>query len=408
MSVFEYVALASNGKPVKGTIEADSVRSARQRLRSQNVFPTEIREGTQVQEKQKRDVTRFFQSDRIKAKDLSIITRQLATLVGAGLPLVSALQALSDQCDGLVTKRIVLNIKEKVEEGSSLAKALAAFERSFPSLYVNMVASGEESGTLDTVLENLADYLEGQLDLRRKVTSALFYPILMFCFCTLVVIGLLTFVVPQIIDIFQKQGAILPLPTRILLKISNSLTSFWWIILAVGALGIYGFREYKKTEKGRDTIDHIILRIPLVGSLFTKIATARVARTLGTLLSSGVSILTAMDIAKNIVANVHISRAIETAIAGVREGKSLAGELSRSGYFPSMLSHMVAVGERSGRLEPMLLKAGKAYENEVNSSLSGLTSLIEPLMIIVLGGIVFAIVISVLLPMINLISVVQG
>jgi general secretion pathway protein F len=229
----------------------------------------------------------------------------------------------------------------------------------------------------------------------------------MFGFCTLVVIGLLTFVVPQIVEIFQKQGAILPLPTRILLGISAGLTGYWWLIIAVVAGAVYGFRVWSKTVDGRNIVDRVLLKLPLIGLLYTKIATARVSRTLGTLLSTGVSLLTAMDIAKNIVNNIHVKNALEEAAIGVREGKSLAAELGRSGIFPSMLGHMVAVGERSGRLEPMLLKAGKAYESDVQASLAGLTSLIEPIMIITLGGIVFSIVIAVLMPMVDLINVVQ-
>ncbi len=407
MPVYEYVGINQAGKNTKGTIDADSLRSARQRLRLQNIFPTDVREGTEKSAIQGRDVKVFFQSDRIKSKDLSILTRQLATLISAGLPLVSSLQALSEQTDTIILKRIILQIKERVEEGSSLAKALGGFPKSFPSLYVNMVSSGEESGTLDAVLENLAEYLEAQLELKRKITSALFYPILMFCFCTLVVIGLLTYVVPSITEIFTKQGAILPLPTRILIGISNGLLTYWWLLGALVVGSFIGFKRYLATERGKSAIDGFILKAPLISSLYTKIATARVSRTLGTLLSSGVSLLVAIDIAKNVVGNVHVTAALDTAALGVREGKSLAGELSRSGIFPSLLSHMVAVGERSGRLEPMLLKAGKAYEQEVNATLSGLTSLIEPVMIIVLGGVVFSIVISVLMPMVDLINVVQ-
>lgn len=408
MAVFEYAGLNQYGKSIKGTVEADSIRSARAKLKTQNVYATEIREGSERTKTEARDVRRYLQRDKFSTKELSVFTRQFATLVDAGLPLVSALQALSEQLDQLpAQKKIVLQIKERVEEGSSLAKALGAFPKSFPSLYVNMIASGEESGTLDTVLENLADYLDAQLELRRKVSSSLFYPILMFCFCTLVVIGLLTFVVPSIVEIFKKQGAVLPLPTRILIGISGALTSYWYLLVALLLAVIFGFRHYRSTEKGRSNIDRLLLKAPLVGGLYTKIAATRVSRTLGTLLAGGVSLLTAMDIAKNIVGNVHLQDAIETAAVGVREGRSLAGELNRSGYFPNLLSHMVAVGERSGRLEPMLLKAGKAFENEVNATLSGLTSLIEPVMIIVLGGIVFAIVISILMPMVDLINVVQ-
>jgi general secretion pathway protein F len=407
MPVFEYTALTKEGKNTKGNIEAENVRTARQKLKTQNLFVTEIREGTQKKSFANSDVLQSFKSNRIAVKDLTVLTRQLATLVGAGLPLVSSLQALSEQTDSLTARRIILSIKERVEEGSDLAKALSGFPTSFPTLYVNMVASGEESGTLDAVLENLADYLEAQQELRRKISSALFYPILMFGFCTLVVIGLLTFVVPQIVEIFQKQGAILPLPTRILLGISAGLTGYWWLIIAVVAGAVYGFRVWSKTVDGRNIVDRVLLKLPLIGLLYTKIATARVSRTLGTLLSTGVSLLTAMDIAKNIVNNIHVKNALEEAAIGVREGKSLAAELGRSGIFPSMLGHMVAVGERSGRLEPMLLKAGKAYESDVQASLAGLTSLIEPIMIITLGGIVFSIVIAVLMPMVDLINVVQ-
>ena len=407
MPVFEYIGLNSAGKNIKGSVDSESVRSARQKLRAQNIFVTEIREGTQKAKASARDVTAFFQSDRIKSKDLGVLTRQLSTLIGAGLPLVSSLQALSEQTDAITVKRIVLQIKEKVEGGSSLAKALGAFPKSFPSLYVNMVSSGEESGTLDSVLENLADYLEAQLEMRRKISSALFYPILMFGFCTLVVIGLLAFVVPSIVEIFTKQNAVLPLPTRILIAVSHGLLAYWWLFL--GFLFFLGasLKRYSATQRGKEVIHRMILRSPFIGSIYTKIATARISRTLGTLLASGVSLLTAMDIAKNVVGNVHVSLALENAGIGVREGKSLAGELSKSGLFPSLLSHMIAVGERSGRLEPMLLKAGKSYENEVNATLSGLTSLIEPIMIIVLGGIVFSIVIAVLMPMVDLIDVVQ-
>ena len=408
MPVFEYTALNKLAKSVKGTIDADSARSARQKLKTQNLFVTEIREGAAAKKNfADIDIKQFLQGTKIKGKELTVLTRQLATLVGAGLPLVSALQALSEQTDSLVTRRIILSIKEKVEEGTSLAKALLNYQTSFSSLYINMIASGEESGTLDAVLDNMADYLETQQELRRKISSALFYPILMFCFCTLVVIGLLTFIVPQIVEIFQKQGAVLPLPTRILLNISGALTGYWWLMIAVAALIVYLFKLWVASPNGRSAFDMVMLRLPLIGGLYTKIATARVSRTLGTLLTTGVSLLTAMDIAKNIVNNVHVRSALESASAGVREGKSLAGELSRSGIFPSLLSHMIAVGERSGRLEPMLLKAGKSYEGDVQASLAGLTSLIEPIMIITLGGIVFSIVIAVLMPMVDLINVVQ-
>jgi general secretion pathway protein F len=271
-----------------------------------------------------------------------------------------------------------------------------------------MVASGEASGTLDAVLENLASYYESQLELRRKISSALFYPILMFAFCTLVVIGLVAFVVPNIVGIYTKQRVSLPLPTQIVIGFSNLLTGYWWLILIAIFGSLYAIRRNYRTPKGRERFDSILLRLPVYGQIYRKIATARVATTLGTLLSSGVELLTALDIVKNIVGNVHLQRALEEARDGVREGRSLAKEISKSGYFPNLFAQMSAIGEKSGRLEVMLSKAGDAFSKEVNATVSGLTSLIEPIMIIVLGGIVFFIVISVLMPMTGMMKMVQG
>ena len=294
-----------------------------------------------------------------------------------------------------------------VEEGSSLATALGKFPKSFPRLYINMVASGEASGRLDTVLTNLADYLEAQQELRRKVVSALAYPALMLVICTLVVTALLAFVVPRIVAIFQRQGATLPLPTRVMIALSDFITGYWFLVIAfiVGAVMIA--RWYYKQESGRAMFDRFLLRLPVFKSLYIKITTARVAGTLSALLASGVGLLQGLEIVRNIVGNVHICKALDDAKDGVREGRSLARELARSGEFPTMLSHMIAVGERSGELETMLDKAGKSYQNEVNAALAGLTSLLEPLLMIVVGGIVLIIVVSVLLPMADLIQVMQ-
>ncbi|MEZ4754738.1 MAG: type II secretion system inner membrane protein GspF [Bdellovibrionota bacterium] len=408
MPSYEYTAISKQGKSVKGSIDADSTRVARQKLRTQGIFPTDIREGRGAQAAGSRDISKYFASDKIAAKDLSITTRQLATLLGAGLPLVSALQALSEQTDSVVLKRIVVEVREKVEEGSDLASALAAFPKSFPRLYVNMVKAGEASGTLDAVMDNLADYLESQLELRRKVRSALTYPILMLAFSGLVTMVLFIFVVPKVVEIFEKQGASLPLPTRIMLGISYFLRDYWYILVILVFGIVYLFRWYYKQPEGRSKVDGLLLRLPIFGPLYTKIATSRVARTLSTLLSSGVGLLAGLDISKNIVGNIHVTAAIDNAKEGVREGRSLARELASSGIFPNMLSHMIAVGEKSGELENMLQKASSAYESDVNSTLSGLTSLLEPLMMIIVGGVVLCIVIAVLLPMADLINVIGG
>ena len=406
MPVFEYVALTTAGKKVKGTLEADSIRTARQRLRSQNVFPTTIQESAEASKEKGKDVKRLLQSDRVSLKELTLATRLLATLSSAGLPLVEALLSLSEQLTHPTLKRNVVDIKERVEQGSSLAKALGAYPKVFPRLYVNMVTSGEASGTLDTVLDNLADYYEAQLELRRKVTSALTYPVLMFSFCILVVLLLVAFVVPGIVEIFIKQKLTLPLPTRMVIAFSDFILGYWWL-LVVALIGfVVGARNYYATENGRERIDSWMLKIPIYGGLYRKVATARVASTLATLLNGGVELLSALDIVKNIVGNVHMRRALEETRDGVREGRNLSKELSRSGYFPPLLCQMVGIGEKSGRLESMLNKAGKTFTSEANSSISGLTSLLEPFMILFLGMVVFMIVISVLLPATQLMNMI--
>ena len=406
MPIYEYTALNATGKRIKGLVDADTLRSARTKLRTQNIFPTDIKESIKAAKDNKQNVKNFF-GDRVSLKELTVATRLLATLCNAGLPLVAALNALADQVESPTLKRIIVDIKERVEQGSSLAKALAAYPKIFPRLYVNMVQSGEASGTLDTILDNLSDYYEAQMELRRKISSALFYPILMFGFCTLVVIGLVTFVVPNIVEIFIKQKIDLPLPTRAVIALSNTLTGYWWAIIGLIFLAITLVRYYYRQPKGREWFDAKLLKAPLFGPIYKKIATARVASTLGTLLNGGVELLQALDIVKNIVGNVHMRKALEEARDGVREGRSLAKELSKSGYFPNLLSQMVAIGEKSGKMENMLSKAGKSFTSEVNAAIAGLTSLIEPLMMIVLGGLVFSIVISVLMPMTKLMQAVR-
>jgi len=407
MPLFEYVAIDAAGKQTKGTVDAENVRSARQRLRAQKLFPTEVREGAVESAAKTKDVVRYIRTPQVSLKDLSVATRQLATLVAAGLPLVSSLLALADQTENNTLKRILIQVKEEVEEGSTFAKSLGKYPKVFPNLYINMVASGEASGTLDTVLSNVADYLEGQVELRRKIWSALTYPILMLFMCGAVVVGLLVFVIPRIVEIFVKQGAVLPLPTRMVIGLSDFLIAYWYLIALAGVGTSVGIREYYRKESGRDRIDKILLKTPLYGPLFIKISTARVSKTLSALLSSGVGLLGAIDITKNITTNVHMRRALDDARTGVQEGKSLARELTKSGAFPVMLSHMIAIGEKSGALEGMLDKAGKAYENEVNATLGRRTSLLEPLMMVFVGGIVLVIVVSVLLPMADLITIIQ-
>lgn len=408
MPVYEYTAINQGGKKIKGSLDADSIRVARQRLRSKGIFPTDIKESSATSDSKTQDVSKFFQSSSISTRELSVATRQLATLITAGLPLVNALNALADQTESVILRRIVIDIREAVEEGSELASALAKYPRSFPRLYVNMIASGEASGMLDTVLENLADYLEAQVELRRKVNSALIYPALMLVVCSAVIIALFVFVIPKIVEIFEKQGTTLPLPTRVMIAISNALVGYWYLFILFGICAVILLRWYYKQPEGRKRCDYFLLRLPIFGPLYIKVLTARITGTLGTLLTSGVGLLKGLDITRNIIGNVHVVSAMETARDGVQEGRGLAAELSKSGIFPAMMSHMIAIGEKSGELESMLKKTGDAYQRDVNASLEGLTSILEPLLMIVVGIIVLAIVISVLLPMAELINVVGG
>jgi len=407
MPVYEYIAVDAKGKRTKGTLDAESARAARQRLRRDKLFPTLLQESSHTGgEKKKNAFEQLFKLERVRTQDLSVATRQLATLVGAGLPLVTALNALAEQTDSLLLKRHLVNVRENVEEGRSLAKSLAEFPKTFPRLYVNLVAAGEASGTLDVVLEKLADYLERQMRLRRKVRSALTYPVVMLFVCGAVIVGLLVGVIPKIVDIFLKQGATLPLPTQIMLGISGFLIDYWLLLLFLIILGVYLAIRFYKSPKGRERTDRGLLKMPIFAPIYTKVVTARVAGTLGTLLASGVGLLRALDITKNVVGNVHAVALIENSQEGVREGRSLAQEFMRGKVFPVMLSRMIAVGEQSGTLDTMLLKAASAYEEDVESSLEGLTSLLEPLLMIVVGMIVLMIVISVLLPMADLINIV--
>ncbi len=405
MAVFEYKAINATGRSTKGIVDAENVRAARLKLKKQGIFPTEVRE-TASEEliSASKDVTAFFKDRKVNATHLALATRQLATLVGAGIPLVEALRALGEQLDQPRLKAVFAEVCDRVNEGSTLADAMRDYPKVFPRLFSNMVASGEMSGTLDRVLERLADFLENQSALKRKVTAALTYPALMMFLCFAVVVLLLVYVVPQLTKIFEDNKAILPLPTRIVVALSNFFTSYWLLIFALILFSVFGFIRYAKTELGRKKIDGLKLRLPLFGPMATKIATARLARTLGTMLSSGIELLTALSITRNIIGNVVLEAVIDQAREGVREGRSLAAELNKPGIFPRMLIHMIAIGEKTGQLEPMLHRAASNYELEVNTVISSLTSVLEPLLILFLAVVVGGIVMSVMLPLVEMTS----
>jgi general secretion pathway protein F len=399
MPVYEYVALDAGGRRRKGIIDAGSIAAARQKLRETEVFPVEIAETAGRKREESEGQGGFHLFRRVGLRDLSAMTRQLATLLGAGLPLVPSLAALVTQIRHPVFKTTLARIKDEVNEGNSLTQSMGHFPEVFPPFYVNMVRAGEASGTVHLVLERLADFQEAQQAMRMKIRSALAYPIFMFLIGGGVLFFLVTFVVPNITNIFQEMHQTLPGITLFLIVVSGYLKTFWWVIGLVGLAGIVGFRyAIHRTVRGRRVWDRFKLNAPLFGGITRRLAVARFTRTLATLLQSGVPLLAALEIAKNVLDNVVIAEEIRQAAKNVEEGQSLSAPLSKSGFFPPIAVEMIAVGEQSGNMEAMLFRIAHAYETEAEASILLLTSILEPVMILAMGVVVGFIVVSVLLP----------
>lgn len=397
MPVFDYKALTASGEQVTGIIDADSSADARAKLRKQGVFPTDVTESDEkVDLRSDQAISRIFQ--RIKPMDVAVFTRQMATLLGSGLQLVQGLNALIDQLEKSPLKRVIIGVRDDVNAGKSFADALRKFPRVFPPLYINMIQAGEAAGALDLVLERLADLTEKNVKMRNHIRSVMVYPALVACIGVVMVVFLLVKVVPTITDIFAETKQALPLPTVILLNVSDFLRGYWWVIIFITTGLYFLFTAWKKGKKGRLVLDRIKLRLPLVGSLIRKIAVVRFSRTLSTLLSSGAPLLGSMEIVKTIVNNTSIANSIEEAIEAIRAGHSVAGPFRKSRVFPPIVVHMISIGESSGALEPMLDKIAQSYEDEVESSVSAMTSLMEPIMIVIMGVVVGYIVLSILLP----------
>jgi len=399
MPVFEYTALDVRGKTTSGIIDAEGAQAARQKLRTSGIFPVSIKETLKATpRKAEKAFTLARRLSRVKPIEVAMMTRQLATLIGAGFPLVSALDALVPQTKSHGFQKILAQIKDLIVEGNSFALALSKYPGLFPPLYVNMVRAGETSGTLEIVLDRLADITEKHQALMNRIQTALAYPIFMLVIGTIVLFVLLIYIVPSITSIFADMNQVLPTPTRILIFLSDFFKSFWWgIFIILGALVIF-FNRAKKTEKGSYWIDKTMLLLPGTGILAKKLAVARFARTLGSLLENGVSMLIALDIVKNIAGNILISDSVETAAIEVGKGQGLGEALSGSGIFPQLSIQMIQVGEQSGQLETMLNKIADVFENDVETSILRLTSYLEPVMILVMGAIVGFIVLSICLP----------
>ena len=400
MPIYQYKALDARSKKVSGVIEAESPKSAVLKLKKLSIYPLEIIETEEREKEQKFQIP--WLKDRVSSSELAIMTRQLATLVGAGLPLVQCLTALTEQVSHPRLKNVIAEVRELVNEGSSFAEALAQYPRIFSEFYVNMVQAGEQSGALELVLGRLADFTESQSQLRNQVLFAMLYPVIIFIIGVGVMVFMFTVVIPKLSVIFEQTHQTLPLITRIMIGLSGFIRQFLWLIILLLIGGYYGFQKWKKSASGREQWDRWILRIPLLGGLIQKLAIARFARTLSTLLTSGIPVLKSFSIVERIVNNSIIARAITQAKENITEGASIAGPLKASGVFPPFLIQMIASGEQSGELEFLLEKAGDAFEREVEYAVNGLVRLIEPIMIIFMAIIVGLIIVSFLLPILEL------
>ena len=407
MPVYAYKGVTASGKKTRGNLDAESPRSARARLRRDGIFLTELAEGHEsaVQSVGGKSFEFSLPSlQRVSSLDLALATRQLATLVGAGIPLVGALRALSEQVENQKLKNVLGQVRDRVNEGAALADAMTASGSVFPELYIGMVRAGEAGGALETVLDRLADYLESQVRLRNKVSSILIYPAMMFLFACLVVGALVTVVLPQITELLASLNQPLPFYTRWIIALSNFTRDYWWAIIIVGILVAMGFRAILRTERGRSTYDRVILRVPVVGRMVRLVAISRFSRTLSTLLSGGLPITRALQTSGEVAANTVLAEAIEAARTSITEGASVAAPLRASGQFPPMVTHMIEVGEQSGELEGMLVKVSDTYEEQVETTVTRLTALLEPLLILVMVGIVLVIILATLVPLLQITS----
>ena len=408
MPVFEYEAMNAEGKAVVDTIEARNTDEAISKVRAMNLFPTRVTErkaaaggrGTGTRRRRKRS----FAIGGVRSKDLLLFTRQMSTLTDAGIPVVQSLNILEQQLRGGILKNIIGSVAEEVEGGSSLSEGMAKHPKAFDELYVNMVKAGETGGMLDIVLERLAEFREKAARLKRKVMSALVYPVAVLVIASLIVAGLIKFIIPTFIAMFEEMGVDLPTPTRILLNFSKWFTDYWYTVPAVPIGIIVLYKLFTSTRTGRHIVDWIKFHVPLFGKIINKGAIARFTRTFGTLIGSGVPILEALNISRDTAGNAVLASAIQKVHDGVREGDPIAPPLAQSKVCDAIVTNMIDVGEETGKLDSMLMKIADNYDQEVDVAVDGLTSLMEPLLVIGLGGIVGFIVISLFLPLIKLMN----
>lgn len=403
MPVYHYKGYRNDGGAATGIIDAESPKVARVKLRKAGVFPTDMVEQGSATAGSTSGIPGgssggIGRSPALSTTDVAMMTRQLATLLVAGLPLVEALGVMMDQTEKKSVKGLMADIREEIRGGTSYSVVLERYPREFSQIYVHMVRAGEASGALDQILFRLAEFLEKQLALKHKVTNAVLYPALMLIVGVSVLFFLMTFVVPKITAVFTSLKQALPWPTVVLMSISHFLADYWAVILGGVVLILWAVRRAMKTDAGQLTADRWLLKIPLIGEVARMVAISRLTSTLATMLASGVQLLDAMDVAKRVMNNRVLEYAVEGARQNIREGETIAEPLKRSGEFPALVTHMIAVGERSGEMEEMLRRIGQIYDGEVDRVITRFTSLLEPIMILVMGVLVFFIVVAILLP----------
>lgn len=394
MANYIYIGKKMNGDTIKGKIEAHSEKDAMSNLRRQNIYPTKI-----TKENLGNQSLTFTMFQKVTTKDLAVFCRQFFAILDAGISILDCLEILRRQIENKKLRNSIHEVYEEVQKGQNLSTAMGKYKSIYPEILVNMVETGEVSGQLDVVMDRMASHFEKEDKIRKKIQNAMIYPAVISCVSLLVVWFLITFVLPNFISMFSGFGVILPLPTRILLALGDWMNRFWYIPPALIVILYYVFKKYRNTEIGRKKTDYILLKMPVVGKLNKKIATSRFARTLATLISSGISIIEAMEIVMRIIGNAVISEGIHKSMDNIKKGMGVAEPLNELNIFPPMLISMIKVGEESGSMDAMLAKTADFYDSEVENAVTQMTALIEPLIIVVLAVVVGFIVISIILPM---------
>jgi type IV pilus assembly protein PilC len=399
---YDYKVRDRSGALVTGQMAGDSETLVLQRLREMGMTPVEVKKAAAGL---KMEIN--LRPGRVKLKQIAVFCRQFATMVNSGLPILRALSILGDQTENKELAKVLIQVRTDIENGSSLSAAMAKHPKAFNNLFVAMIKAGETGGVLDDVLLNLADQIEKEVELRRQIKSAMTYPVVVVALVFLILGAMLLFVVPQFETIYTQLNGTLPLPTRMLLGVSSAFRNYWYIVLLLGGVAAFLFRRYKRTDAGRARVDAAKIRVPVFGPLFHKVALARFSSTLAMLLRAGVPILQALDNVREAVNNRVIAAAVEDVKISVREGESIARPLAKHKVFPPMVVQMLAVGEETGAVDTMLDKVAEFYNNEVTATVEALTSLIEPLLIAVIGGCVGAAVIALYMPMFNIINLIK-